>query len=109
MFGYSVTPRWKRARAVVAGADLADQIEPRDLAVGRAATAAGDHGLLADLGDHADDHGLAGDHADEFSDGRIFAADRTRGQLDGGLRAGDGDDAADHFGSARPGVGACWV
>ncbi len=30
--GYSVMPRWKRAAPSVAGADFAEQIEPRDLA-----------------------------------------------------------------------------
>ena len=43
-------------RAAVVGANLADQIEPRHLAE-RLAAGRRQHGLLADFGDQADDHG----------------------------------------------------
>ena len=84
------------------GADFADQVEPRDPAV-RLFAGRRHHRLLADIGDQADEHGFAGHHAHEFSDGWAFAAGDARDEFDGGLRAGDGRDAADQFGA-----GSCW-
>ena len=83
-------------RAIFAGANLADQIEPRDFAVGRPAGRRR-HRFLADIGDHADDDGLVGDHAHEFADRGMLAAAVARGELDGGLRTRDGRYAADQI------------
>ena len=68
-------------RAVGAGLNFADQIEPRHLAVRWAAGGNGQR-LLADFGDQADDHGLAGHQAHEFADGGTFAARRARVEFD---------------------------
>ena len=69
MFGYSVTPRWKRA-APLSSARISPIRSSR--AILRKIGAPPDAGdrLLADFGDQADDHGLAGHHAHEFSDRR---------------------------------------
>ena len=65
-------------RAGLAGPDLADQIEPRHLAVVLHAARSCHELLLADIGDQPDDDGLARQQAHEFSDGRIFAFRRAR-------------------------------
>ena len=83
-------------RAAVAGTNLADQIEARDSSIGRG-TGRRRRGLFADIGDQPDDQDFAGHHAHEFPNGRMLAAVVARGELDGGLRAGDPDDAADQI------------
>ena len=87
----------EHGRAAVARANLADQIEARDLAEGRPGR--GHRGLLVDVGDQADDHGFAGHHAHEFADGGLLAAGAARGEFDDSLRSGDGHHAADQIGS----------
>ena len=71
--GYSDDAALEARRAACRGTDFADQIEPRDFAESLLAGRRR-HCLLADIGNQADDHGLARHHAHEFSDGRLLAA-----------------------------------
>ncbi len=87
-------------RAAFAGMYLADQIEARNFSRGWS-LARRHRGLFTDIGDQPDDQGFAGHHAHEFPDRRMCAVARARGQLDGCLRAGDPNDAADRIRS-RP-------
>ena len=85
-------------RAGAVGLDLADQIEPRNLAHGRVAGGPVER-LFADLGDQADDDGLAAHQAHVFPDGGTLADDGPRVKFDAGLRTGHDRNAADQFGA----------
>ncbi len=84
--------------AVLADAQFADQVEPRQLAeAGRRACGCRQR-LLADFGDHPDDETFRRGQRHELADRRHFAEGRARAELNARLRAGNGDDASDRIG-----------
>ena len=84
------------------GAQLADQLQPRD-AAGPDRALARRVLLLIELRDHPDDHDRAAQDSEKPSDGRmlVIAGQGRRGQAHGRLRAGDRDDAADGLAGCR--------
>ncbi len=87
------------AAGAVVGADLADQIEPRHPAESRSAARSA-HGLLGDLGDHADGDAFPRHQAHVLADGRVVGV-RARVELDRRLRAGHRRNAPDQVALRR--------